>query len=573
MRIHPGQPYPLGATWDGRGVNFALFSEHATRGRAVPVRSRRCARGVAPRRAARAHRSGLARLPAGRAARTALRLPRARALRPGERPPLQPHKVVLDPYAKAIGRRLRVVRRDVRLPHRRCRRGPLVRRARQRRRRAARGRRRHRLHLGRRPAAAHPVAQDHHLRDARASGFTMRHPEVPERCAAPTPAWSRTRRYATCRPSASPRSSCMPVHHHVDDRHLVERGLSNYWGYNTLGFFAPDARFASGGSGLAAVNEFKTMVRALHAAGIEVILDVVYNHTAEGNHLGPTLSMRGIDNAAYYRLVQDDRALLHGLHRLRQHAQHDAPARAAAHHGQPALLGARDARRRLPLRPRERARARAVRRQQAERVLRRHPPGPRAVAGEAHRRAVGRRPGRLPGRQLPGAVDGVERPLPRQRAPLLARRRRPARPSSRPASPAAATCTSTAAGGPTRASTSSPRTTASRCSDLVSYNDKHNEANGEDNRDGDDNNHSWNCGAEGADRRPGDPRAARAAEAQLPRHAAAVAGRARCCCGGDELGRTQQRQQQRLLPGQRDQLARLGTARATTPTCSSSPAR
>ena len=94
----------------------------------------------------------------------------------------------------------------------------------------------------------------------------------------------------------------MPVHHFVRDRHLVERGLTNYWGYNTIGFFAPDARYASGGVRGEQVREFKQMVKALHQAGIEVILDVVYNHTAEGNHLGPTLCFRGIDNAAYYRL-------------------------------------------------------------------------------------------------------------------------------------------------------------------------------------------------------------------------------------------------------------------------------
>jgi glycogen operon protein len=95
----------------------------------------------------------------------------------------------------------------------------------------------------------------------------------------------------------------MPVHHFIHDRHLLERGLRNYWGYNSIGFFAPDARYASARTPGAKVNEFKTMVRTLHAAGIEVILDVVYNHTAEGNHLGPTLSFRGIDNQAYYRLV------------------------------------------------------------------------------------------------------------------------------------------------------------------------------------------------------------------------------------------------------------------------------
>ena len=97
----------------------------------------------------------------------------------------------------------------------------------------------------------------------------------------------------------------MPVHHHTDEWHLVQRGLGNYWGYNTLTYFAPDRRYAASHVPLDSVREFKMMVRALHAAGLEVILDVVYNHTAEGNHVGPTLSLRGIDNASYYRLLPD----------------------------------------------------------------------------------------------------------------------------------------------------------------------------------------------------------------------------------------------------------------------------
>src|SRR3954465_8416318 len=99
----------------------------------------------------------------------------------------------------------------------------------------------------------------------------------------------------------------MPVHHHARDRHLEERGLTNYWGYNSFGYFAPERRFAPSQSPAGAVREFKRMVRALHSAGLEVILDVVYNHTAEGNHLGPTLSLKGIDNASYYRLSAEDR--------------------------------------------------------------------------------------------------------------------------------------------------------------------------------------------------------------------------------------------------------------------------
>ena len=98
----------------------------------------------------------------------------------------------------------------------------------------------------------------------------------------------------------------LPVHHHIDDKVLIDRGLTNYWGYNTIGFFAPEAKYSSSGMVGEQVSEFKGMVRNLHAAGIEVVLDVVYNHTAEGNHLGPTLSFRGVDNAAYYRLSPED---------------------------------------------------------------------------------------------------------------------------------------------------------------------------------------------------------------------------------------------------------------------------
>ena len=238
------------------------------------------------------------------------------------------------------------------------------------------------------------------------------------------------------------------------------------------------------------------MVKALHRAGIEVILDVVYNHTAEGNHLGPMLVVQGHRQ----RLVLPPDAgrpePLHGLHRHRQQPQPGAPERAAADHGLAALLGHRVPRRRLPLRPRLGAGARALRRRPAVGVLRRHPPGSGALAGEADRRAVGSRPGRLPGRQLPRAVDGVERPLPRHDARLLARRRR-ASPRSPRASPARATSTRPTAATRRPRSTSSPRTTASRSPTSSPTTQKHNEANGEDNRDGTDDNRSWNCGVEG----------------------------------------------------------------------------
>ena len=144
--------------------------------------------------------------------------------------------------------------------------------------------------------------------EAHIRGLTMRHPGVPPQLrgtyaglAHPEVVGHLTRLGVTT-------VELMPVHQFVQDGHLLDRGLSNYWGYNTIGFFAPHNGYASSGGCGGQVSEFKAMVKALHAAGIEVILDVVYNHTAEGNHMGPTLSFRGIDNSAYYRLVDDDPA-------------------------------------------------------------------------------------------------------------------------------------------------------------------------------------------------------------------------------------------------------------------------
>ena len=204
------------------------------------------------------------------------------------------------------------------------------------------------------------------------------------------------------------------------------------------------------------------MVRALHAAGIEVILDVVYNHTAEGNHLGPTLSFRGIDNAAYYRLVDETPQYYMDYTGTGNSLNVRQPALAAAADGLAALLGARDARRRLPVRPGRHPGPRVLRRGPAVDVLRARPAGPGRLPGQAHRRAVGRRSRRLPGRQLPATVDGVERQVPRHRPRLLARRARRAQRIRRPADRVGRPVRDTPAAARSRRSTSSPRTTASR---------------------------------------------------------------------------------------------------------------
>ncbi|HTA92484.1 MAG TPA: glycogen debranching protein GlgX, partial [Polyangiaceae bacterium] len=143
--------------------------------------------------------------------------------------------------------------------------------------------------------------------EAHVRGLTMQHPELPEEL--------RGTYLGMCHPAivnylkdlGITAIELMPVHAFVDDQFLLERGLRNYWGYNTINFFAPDPRFRAGKDLGSEVNQFKQLVKVMHAAGIEVILDVVYNHTAEGNHLGPTMSFRGIDNPTYYRLADDKR--------------------------------------------------------------------------------------------------------------------------------------------------------------------------------------------------------------------------------------------------------------------------
>jgi glycogen operon protein len=309
MRIHPGNPYPLGATWDGFGVNFALFSENAYKVELCLFDS-----GESKAESAR------------------IELPEQTDLvwhgyLPGVRPgqfygyrvhgPYAPHaghrfnanKVVIDPYAKAVGRTIRWAD-DVY--------GYRI------------GDAEADLSFDERDSAEYaPLAtvvdtaftwgDDHHPRtpwhetiiyEAHVKGFSKQHPEIPEEMRGTYLALASEPAIRHFRQLGVTAIELMPVHHHAYDHYLVDKGLANYWGYSTLAFFAPDVRYSMAYSQTPdpgeSVKEFKTMVRGLHNAGLEVILDVVYNHTAEGNHLGPTLTLRGIDNAAYYRLVPND---------------------------------------------------------------------------------------------------------------------------------------------------------------------------------------------------------------------------------------------------------------------------
>jgi glycogen operon protein len=301
MTIWPGRPYPLGATYDGSGTNFALFS-------GVAERVELCLFDEAGNE-------------------TRVDLPEVDAfvwhgyvpaLQPGQRyayrvhgpyDPEQGHrcdpsKLLLDPYAKAIDGQ---IDNDPSLYSYQF---------------GTEGERNTDDSSGHTMTSVvvnpyfdwghdRPPQHEYHesvIYEAHVRGLTRLHPAVPEEQRGTYAALGHPAVIEHLTALGVTAVELMPVHQFVNDPSLQDRGLSNYWGYNTIGFFAPHNGYAAYGSTGQQVQEFKAMVKALHAADIEVILDVVYNHTAEGNHLGPTLSFRGIDNASYYRLVDEDKA-------------------------------------------------------------------------------------------------------------------------------------------------------------------------------------------------------------------------------------------------------------------------
>jgi glycogen operon protein len=306
MRVWSGNPYPLGATWDGAGVNFTLFSEHATKvelwlfDSRDPKSESRCI--VLPEQDEFVWHGYLPGVQPGQLYGYRVHGP----YEPEKGHRFNANKILLDPYTRAVGRDLQWddslfgykigdEQADLSFDER--------------------------DNIAFAPLSmvldtAFTWGDDRPPRtpwnrtfiyEVHVRGFTMRHPNVPESLRGTYAGLATEAAINHLKSLNVTAVELLPVYHHMDDKFLLDKGRSNYWGYNTMAYFAPDTRYASHRSPRKAVQEFKFMVRTLHQAGIEVILDVVYNHTCEGNQNGPTLSLRGIDNAAYYKLAAEPR--------------------------------------------------------------------------------------------------------------------------------------------------------------------------------------------------------------------------------------------------------------------------
>ncbi|HET6653176.1 MAG TPA: glycogen debranching protein GlgX, partial [Nocardioides sp.] len=300
MQIWPGRPYPLGATYDGSGTNFALFSEVADKVELCLIDEQGGETRVEMQETdAFVHHAYLPGVQPGQRYGYRVHGP----YRPAEGHRCNPAKLLLDPYAKAVEGQIdgdeSLFSYKFDNPDKFNKRN-------------SRG---HTM-LG---VVVNPYfdwGQDRHpdheyhdtvIYEAHVKGLTMTHPDVPEDIRGTYAGIAHPATIDHLKNLGVTAIELMPVHQFVQDTTLVDKGLANYWGYNTIGFFAPHNAYSASGQRGQQVQEFKAMVKALHEADIEVILDVVYNHTAEGNHLGPTLCFRGIDNAAYYRLVDEDK--------------------------------------------------------------------------------------------------------------------------------------------------------------------------------------------------------------------------------------------------------------------------
>jgi glycogen operon protein len=302
--IWPGSPYPLGASYDGVGVNFAIFSEHARKvelclfdSANAPERERI----ELPELTAHVFHGYLPGVKAGQL--YGYRVHGPWAPRDGLR--FNAHKLLVDPYAHAIANEV-----DWNAPMQPYATGGADADLRQDTQDNAWGAPKSivvdNVFDWDRDRPPRTPWNDTIIYEVHVKGFTMRHPDVPEPLRGTYAGLASPAAIAHLRRLGVTAVELLPVHEILDDEVLVKRGLANYWGYNTLGYFAPAGRYSSLGRLGEQVSEFKAMVRALHEAGIEVILDVVYNHSAEGNHMGPMLSLKGIDNRSYYRLLAKD---------------------------------------------------------------------------------------------------------------------------------------------------------------------------------------------------------------------------------------------------------------------------
>ncbi|MDR0307913.1 MAG: glycogen debranching protein GlgX [Chitinispirillales bacterium] len=305
-KIWPGRPFPLGAFWDGEGVNFALFSENAT-GVELCLYDDDDGTNETERISITEHTDHV----------WHVYIPRARpGLRygyrvygpynPYEGHRFNPSKLLIDPYAKAIDGGVKW--NDALFGYKT-------------------GNPQDDLVIDSRDSApftpkcvvvdsffdwkdeAHPQIPWHKtiIYELHVKGFTQTHPNIPPELRGTYAGLASPAAVNYFKTLGITAVELMPVHSCAAEKFLIDKGLTNYWGYSSLGFFAPDARFSASGSLGQQVKEFKSMVKTLHSEGIEVILDVVYNHTAEGNHLGPTLCFRGIDNASYYKLSPENK--------------------------------------------------------------------------------------------------------------------------------------------------------------------------------------------------------------------------------------------------------------------------